>query len=359
MLDDDPAFRQNIIEKIETDSIDWQKFVTLCSNHLILPTIYQKFQSHDIIQYLPEELSEFLKEIYDLNFARNTQILEQLHEITDVLNNSNIYPLFLKGAGNLLDDLYSNIGERMLADIDFLVHEKDYLLSAKLLENEGYSIANPYYGDIGKMLHYPSLLKPGAPAHIEIHRQLSDKCQSWFIPGLVEKEKKPVNSLKGCWVLSDKHKIILNFIHSQLTHAGHIYSNVSFRDIYDLYLLSKRVDIKRIINNIKSKRKAITYFAFADKAFGLNGNFFNGSNISFWLFSKKHDLNLSSHIFFYTYRSIIYITHRIFIRYIGLFIKSFSSKILRESIINRLCDRKWYSGHFQSYLNFLLPNKKA
>jgi len=290
---------------------------------------------------------------------RNMHILEQLHEITDVLNNSNISPLFLKGAGNLLDDLYSNIGERILADIDFLVPEKDFLLSAKLLENEGYSIVNQYPGDIEIMCHYFPLMKPGAPAHLEIHRQLSENCQSWFNPGLVEKEKKSVTSLKGCWVLSDKHKIILNFIHSQLKHAGHVYSNVSFRDIYDLYLFSKREDIKQIINNIKSKRKAVTYFAFADKAFGLNGVFYNESNYSFWLFSKKHDLNLSSHTFFYTYRSIIFIAHKIYVVYIGLFIKSFSSKILRESIINRLRDRKWYSGHFQSYLNFLLPNKKA
>jgi hypothetical protein len=41
-------------------------FVRLCSNHLILPVIYLKFKAHKLIEHLPDELAEFLKEIYDL-----------------------------------------------------------------------------------------------------------------------------------------------------------------------------------------------------------------------------------------------------------------------------------------------------
>ena len=359
MLDEHPGFRQEIIEKINTDSIDWQKFVAFCSNHLILPVIYLKFNSHGIIKYLPEDLSGFLKEIYDLNLSRNNQILEQLQEITDILNKSNIYPVFLKGAGNLLDNLYSNIGERILADIDFLVPEEDYLISAKLLENEGYSIANPFCYDIESVHHYPGIMKPGVPAHLEIHRLLTKNYKSWFNTSIIDKEKKTVTALKGCYVLSDNHKIINNFTHSQLDHMGHIYGSVTFRDLYDLYLLSKRSDLKQTIPGIKNKQMAIAYFVFAGKAFGLNEKFYAGSNLSLWFFTKKHDLNLSSTTFYNVNRSIIYILHRIFSAYIGQLIKSFSSKKIRQSVINRLGDPKWYSGHLHSYISFLSPNKKA
>ena len=119
-LDDDPGFREVIKEKITSEAIDWRKFVTLCSNHLILPSIYLRFLTHDILQYLPDELAEHLKDIYNLNVTRNSQILIQLEEITTKLNSRNIYPIFLKGSGNLLDRLYQDNGERILGDIDFL-----------------------------------------------------------------------------------------------------------------------------------------------------------------------------------------------------------------------------------------------
>jgi hypothetical protein len=39
MPDEDHGFRKEILEKVETDVIDWQKFVALCCNHLVLPVI--------------------------------------------------------------------------------------------------------------------------------------------------------------------------------------------------------------------------------------------------------------------------------------------------------------------------------
>ena len=357
MLDEDPWFKQEIIDKITADSIDWQKFVAFCSNHLILPVIYLKFKSHDIIEYLPEELSEFLKEIYDLNLTRNSQILEQLQEITCVLNNGNIYPLFLKGAGNLLDGLYSDIGERMLGDIDILVAENDWLLSVELLENDGYMKTGEMdlHYEIHK--HCQPIAKPGSPAYLEIHRYITEYCQSWFNPSITDKDKKTVTGLKGCYVLSDNHKIIHNFIHSQLDHECHLYGIVSLRDLYDLYLLSKRFSIKQTIVDIKCKQKAIAYFVFAGKAFGLNEKFYAESNFSAWKLIKIHDLNLSSATFYHGYRMIIYIFKRIFIGYIGQAIQFFYSQKIRWYVIKRLSDPKWYGKHIQTYISFFSTNK--
>ena len=69
MLDDQPEFRQEVISKISADVIDWAKFVTLCSNHLILPVIYLKFKRNQILGLLDQELADFLKEIYEIGRA--------------------------------------------------------------------------------------------------------------------------------------------------------------------------------------------------------------------------------------------------------------------------------------------------
>jgi hypothetical protein len=357
-LDEHPGFREEIMDKITADCIDWEMLVALCSSHLILPVIYLKFKSHDIIEFLPQELSEYLKEIYELNLERNNQILKQLQEVNEILNKGNIYPVYLKGAGHLLDGLYSDIGERMMGDIDFLVPEKDYLLSAKLLENEGYSMQEPCYMDIETMKHYPCLLKNGAATHIEIHRlPVAEAYKSWFNPEIINQEKKEVSSPPGCFVLSDKHNIIHNFIHSQLGHKGHTYGIVSFRDLYDLYLLSKRSEIKQTIPEIKTKQKAIAYFVFAGKALGLNDRLYPNNNLSSWLFIKKHDLNLSSKAFYYFYRTIKYITNRIIIGFTSQILKSFYSRKMRQSVISRISNRQWRRAHLRSYRSFFSRNK--
>lgn len=350
MLDEDPEFRQEIRETIAANDIEWQKFVALCSNHLILPVIYLKFLKHGILEYLPEELSEYLKDIYELNLSRNKQILIQLQEITAILNKGNIYPVFLKGAAHLLDELYSDTGERILGDIDFLVPEKDYLPSARLLENDGYAFYTPImlFHVIEKMKHYPALSKQGCPAFLEIHRLLTEKNLRWFNPAITDKDKRTVKMLKGCYVLSDHHKIIHNFVHAQLNHDGHIKGIVSFRDLYDLYLLSKRSALKQTTPEIKCKQKAIAYFVFGAKAFGLGEKFYPESNFSAWLFSKKHDLNLDSPTFYTINRTIIFLSQLIFKRYLGLIFKSLYSKKIRQTVINRLTNRQWYSDHFRS-----------
>jgi len=354
MLDEDPEFRQEIDKTITANNIDWQHFVALCSNHLILPVIYLKFKKHRILEYLPEELCECLKEIYELNLSRNKQILIQLREITTILNKSNICPVFLKGSAHLLDELYSDIGERIMGDIDFLVPEKDYLPTASLLESDGYSLfpGTPVYFDLETLKHYPPISKTGSPAYLEIHRLLTVESLSWFNTDIIDKEKKMVKSLNGCYVLSDHHKIIHNFVHAQLHHDGHINGIVSFRDLYDLYLLSKRSSLDQALPDIKCRQKAIAYFTLAGKAFGLGENFCTGSNFSTWFLLKRHDLNLRSASFYRVNRGLVYIGKRVIVGHTSQILKSFYSKKVRQSVIKRLADRKWYGAHFGAYLDF-------
>jgi len=357
-LDEHPGFRDEIIELIAADSIDWKKFASLCSNHLIIPAIYLKFKSQELIPFLPEEVSEFLKEIYDLNLDRNTQILQQLDEVTAILNKGHVYPFYLKGAGHLLDGLYADTGERMMGDIDFLVPEKDYLLAAELLKKAGYLADYPTYLDVSVLKHYPRLYKVGVPADLEIHRiPVAEKYQSWFNPEMIFNEKKAVSSLEGCYVLSDKHNIIHNFIHSQLGHDGSVTGIISLRDINDLFLLSKRSEVKLTIAEIKTKQRAIAYFVFAGKAFGLPERFYPTGNLYSWILIKKHDLNYRSKAFYTIYRTVAYVIQRIVIGFSRQMFQSIYNRKMRQSVFNRLTDRKWYHAHLDSYKGYFSPNK--
>ncbi|MBW8332099.1 MAG: nucleotidyltransferase family protein [Prolixibacteraceae bacterium] len=359
-LDENPAFKSEIIEKCKNDLIEWEQFVGLCNNHLILPAIYLKFQSHGIIEYLPEELAEFLKEVHHLNSVRNKQILLQLQEIMNILNEHEIFPTLLKGAGNLLDGLYADVGERILGDIDFLVPEKDYLLSAELLESKGYTKFNdiPKYDDVESLKHYPRLSHLDFVASIEIHRiPVNVEYVSWFNSATIYSERKSVTALDGCFVESDHHKIIHNFVHSQLSNEGFLFGSVSLREMYDLYLLSRRFPLAETIPHIKAKQKAIAYFAFSRLVLGLDESFFSGTNFAYQILLKKHSLNQNSTFFYNSHRSLIFMAQRIFTGYIGQILKAFYSKDKRNYLLRRINDPKWYADHIGLYSRFFIRNK--
>lgn len=357
-LDEHPAFRGEIVQRIESDSIHWDNFVSLCSNHLILPVMYLKFKTHDILAYLPQELAEFMKEIYQLNLLRNHQIMKQLHEITKLLNENGIYPTVLKGAGNLADHLYSDLGERMMGDIDLLVHEEEYLPAAHLLEKDGYYSSIEILNDIKRAKHYPRLMKAGVPADVEVHRiPVNQPYIKWYNTEIIDTEKKAINEDSFYYVLSDKHKMIHNFIHSQLSDKGDDYGIVSLRDIYDLYLLNKRVSVVATLPSIQYKRKAITYFIFAGKALGIAKIFYAKESFAARLFCLKHQLNQSSAIFFKINRNLRYLFERIIFGYSRQFIKSFYSKEMRHSVIARLSHPQWRINHWNTYIRFFSMNK--
>ena len=353
VLDENPATRPEILAQF--DQLDWFKFVGLCSNHLILPTIYLKFKSHDLISSVPDDLAEHLLGIYELNVVRNKEIIGQLREINTLLNKENIQPVFLKGAAYLLDGLYGDVGERILGDIDFLVPDKDYLVSAELLINAGYQTEAefPGYKDIMDLKHYPRLEHPEYSATVEIHRiPVDEKYISWFDTTLIYREKREVPDIPGFFVPSDRHKIIHNFIHSQLVNEGDLFGIVSLREIYDLCLLSKRTTLMGAIREIKTRRKAIAYFAFSASILGLGKSFFIKRNLAFRVLSLKHELNQNSPLFYNSYRSFIFIGQRVFIGYIGQLFNALYSKEKRQYLSRRIKDRKWYGDHLKLYTRF-------
>jgi len=352
-LDHHPEFASEIIKMIAAEQVDWHSFVGLCSNHLVLPTVYVVFERHGIVGHLPEELAEHLKMIFDLNEERNTRILFQMKEIAKLLNKNNIYPIFLKGGGNLIDGLYSSIGERILGDIDFLVPDADYLKSAKLMELAGYSASfDGIYDDVETLKDYPALVHPDFATHIEIHRMLvRERFHKGINYEMVRNNLKPASGASGCYVLSDKHNVMLNFIHCQLHHSGHPKGIVSFRDLYDLYLLSGKIDLLTVLPELKYQQKAKAYFKFADKTIGLKGDLAISKNLPYLVFTFKHKWNIESPLFYKTNRLLVFLSERIgrYLRHLARFVYSGPA---RRSLLRRFKNPQWYGTHLNMYLKF-------
>jgi len=347
-LDEHPAFRETIIVQFSDPEYDWNSFIWTCSNHLVLPAIYLKFRDHKLLSYLPEVLAQHLEEIYKLNRARNEQILLQVKAINGSLNRAGISPIYLKGTGNLIDDVYSDTGERIIGDIDFLVPERDLFIAAEIFKEEGYRISFPSFApfNTSKHHHYPRLWREDVVADIEIHWSPVNTTNAvHFSADLVQKNKKIVTGYPGCFVLSDDHKVILSFIHSQLTNSGHRLGIVSLRDIVDIYRFSKRTDITNVLPQIHQQRKAGAYFDIMQKLMGLTVT--GKQTLTSKVYCRKHDLNLTSPLFSVVNRLPWVLTRLLLHGYPDQIKEAFIYKGAQQALITRLSSKKWYQQHFR------------
>jgi hypothetical protein len=272
-----------------------------------------------------------------------------MKEINVTLNAAGISPTYLKGTGNLIDGIYEDVGERIIGDIDFLVSEKDYLAAADLFKNEGYVICfpNAVNADHRRHHHYPRLWKEEAAADIEIHQSpVIEKYSIRFGPDLVLQSKKTVAGYPGCYVLSDDHKLILNFIHSQLTNHGYALAFVSLRDVYDTYCFSKRFSLKHISPNVPYRQKHIAWLKLNEKLLNVHNHFYACETLQSQLYRLKHDL--------INYSVIISSLNRLFWVLsvaVGLGIdrisESRSDSLLRHQNMRNLFSPGWYAQNLR------------
>ncbi len=256
--DSNSGFDSIFINKIASDEEILLKFIHLCSNHLIITALFKRLKEKKLTEYLSTDIREHLENLFQLNIQRNRQILDQIDEISVHLKKAGIEPVFLKGTANLLDNLYTDFADRMIGDIDFLVSEKDYIKTAEIIKKIGYQQDGAkIIVELNSLPHYPRLFRHDVPADIEIHRSpVLERYNKKFNSNIIFDQKKTIPAYQNCFVTCDAHKLIHTFIHSQLSNKGYSHRIVSLRDLYDFYLISKRIDVDSILPEFEKRKKA-------------------------------------------------------------------------------------------------------
>ena len=349
----EPGFDEVFKNKIISNEEDFLRFIQVSSNHLILPAVVRRLKNKGFSEYLPVELAEHLNDLLQINIERNNEILQQIEEISRHLGDAGIKPVFMKGTALMLDNLYVDIADRMIGDIDFLVRDEDFLPAAEIAFKLGYKTDVVAYNDIKTLKHYPRLYREDVPADLEIHRlPVNLQYADWFGPEIVFNEKKPIPYKPNYYVSSDKHKLIHTFIHSQLSNKGNSYRIASLRDLYDFYLISKRIDFNYILPEIKVKKKAMSFFSIVQYMFeseisagSLQYQFNNKyvRQINWFLNHPKQ------HRFYINFVKAI----DIFIERPFLKIKNaLLNKSSRLSLIKRLENPDWYKSTYKGIRSF-------
>ncbi len=336
-----------VITNLPKEKSDWEKWVRIGSDNLILQSLYVTLKDNQLLSYLPIDLSQYLSQIHGMNVERNTSIINQAKYVQALLDGSGIRCVFMKGVGNILDGLYHDMGERMLYDMDILIDGERMLEAAQVLMDSGFKthkVFNPLA--YPSTMHFPVLIREDFMAGVELHRL---PVQYHYIKSFsrerVFETQKESSAQLGLWVMSDTNKIIHNFIHSQLMHNAHYHADVSLRNLYDMLLLSQREDAIKALGHFKHfERKSMAYLKLMYRVFDLPLPEKLIQSRS--LLIKRHDRILSM-----SHRQLVF-HHFIInslIKYIVLPFRTLFDKNARNYVFSRLGNRHWYSEHFNAY----------
>ena len=308
-----------ILNGIEINDINFDNLIKLASRHLMLPALFFNINKKNISYLFPKDFVEYIKNIYSINKARNTVLLKEAKELSELLYKNNINHIFLKGIALLLSNVFEDIGERMIGDIDFIIQHKDEQKVEKVLEknNDNRSQTINLF-NVFKPTHLDRRLYKTIA--IEPHLELLEPKNRWVFNSkeLVNDFKNKTKAIKT----PSKSFLFDHCIYAiQIRDKGFINSYHSHRSVYDIYKLDckKSLTIKNIKKDIFIKHFFITINKF--KIFDIH--------IKTTLLSSYFDKLFISFLKIFTVIDI-------YIFKLSLIIQLFFNNELRERALNKI-----------------------
>ena len=266
----------NSEEKLIFKKVNYETFVEISSNELILPAIYSNLKIKNHLNLIPGELEKYLSEIFEINFNRNKKIINEAKEISKLLSYNKINYVFFKGVANLFYQIYNNIGERMIGDIDFLFDFKQKEKLESILKSENYKTKLKF--QFYESRHLPRSYKENNLSAIEPHTKLFDCNGLINHSNIMLKNKITVKGIN----IPEKNCLLRNNIYnSEINDKSSLFLRYNYRSIYDTFMIIKNQKIP--INNLKKTKHIENYFCRANK---IQDNLFDYTKQNLFSFIK-------------------------------------------------------------------------
>jgi hypothetical protein len=254
---------KEVLKGIDLNNINFEKLIKLASGHLMLPALFYNIKKKKVSYLFPEDFIECIKNIFEINKARNEVLLAEVKELSALLVENNIKHLFLKGTALLLSNIFDDIGERMIGDIDFIIQHKDEEQVKKILEKNNYCTPFVDLFRVFKPTHLPRMMNKNKTIAIEPHLEFLEPVHRCFFNSkeLLNDFKEEIKMIKT----PRKPFLFDHCIYAiHLRDKGFFNSNYSHRSIYDIYKLDckKSLTIKNIKKDIFIKHFFLTIAEF-------------------------------------------------------------------------------------------------
>jgi hypothetical protein len=148
----------------------WEEALSIANTSLVTAPLWTVIEKRGIADFIHPDARDYLEGFHVVNGERNAAILGQLTECCELLADAGIAVMPFKGSSFLVDELYDDLSDRFLTDLDLIIPEEKARAAWDILRNAGYELARP---DTGNAFSAPHQLEPlvkiGRPAELELH----------------------------------------------------------------------------------------------------------------------------------------------------------------------------------------------
>ena len=230
-------FQNKSLEKQEIKKINLNKLIVISSKHQIIPLLFVKLKQKKILKYFEKDFVQYIRKIYNINRERNLALLAEIDFLSNLFEKYNIDHVFIKGTAMLINNMYCDIGERMIGDIDFLFDVKDIeKLNEVLLKSNYFPIEYEYYDYNHR--HLPRLVNKNKLFAIEAHTKIINKPNKLISTKNIISERRKI---KSKYIPSIDVILINNILNIQLNDFCNLSLNFSLKNIYDSILCDKKI----------------------------------------------------------------------------------------------------------------------
>jgi hypothetical protein len=221
------------------ESPDWTSLLSLANQSLTTPALRDFAKEHQ--RHIPGDVTEYIERMFSSNERRNRKLVEQTIDAVATLNDVDVRPALLKGAGRLVTISDDRLGARITWDLDILVAPEHATRSVEALQRSGYSV---YSQAADAAAHwFVNLERPGEAAHIDLHVHPPGHHYYQFSIGTLERHCDLVTRGKAAALVPRPtfHAMIL-IIHDQLHDADYLLGRLSLLHLLDICELSRSPD---------------------------------------------------------------------------------------------------------------------
>ena len=270
-------FNEINIKKVDYSKVNYEKISEITSSHLIIPCLYVNLRLKKSLSKIPSDFKVYLQKIYSINKERNLALTNELVLISNILKKNKIKHVFVKGSSHIISQIYNDLGERMVSDIDFLTSTDSKTMLTKIFDENGYfSIKKESFFN---QRHLTPRLKKNFLFTIEPHTRLLEK----------KNHLLPISFLDDCLNLNKinvpnfRNQLLLNIYNDQINDNAYKKLFYNLRSLYDTKMLLRRLR-KPLIPNDKFCNN---YFFLASKK-NINFKEVNQKNSSFFIYIRLY-----------------------------------------------------------------------
>ena len=237
------------VKEAVLEGIDWEEALRVCRLHDVEGIVYYALKENGLVDEVPTEFAERLRERYYENAVRNIAAEKAINVLSEAIGKKVV---FVKGA-DLFQSLYPSTGMRPMGDVDILVEKE-------IAEEVWYSLLNKgFKSDEGVSIIYRSEQHKDVCSHlpklttdaftVEVHWNLFGVAVLY--PVTKKAFESSVKVRDNVYVLSNEMKLI----HLCNHFRRHLYQGATLRHLCDINELvtihGKEINWEKVDNIVK------------------------------------------------------------------------------------------------------------